>query len=105
LEAVETRSIGWGELATPVSLVLLILGSVGILAVRRNRTALVVLAAPVLIATLTVALTYGNQRFILGALPPLCIGSAIAVLAAVDAIVNRGGRRATHQDVVSSSSP
>ena len=105
LEAVETRSIGWGELATPVSLVLLILGSVGIFAVRRNRTALVVLGGPVLIATLTVALTYGNQRFILGALPPLCIGSAIAVLAAVDAIVHRGGRGVSHEDALPSSSP
>jgi hypothetical protein len=93
LEAVETRSIGWGELSTPVSLVLLILGAIGILGVRKNRTALVVLGGPVLIATLTVASTYGNQRFVLGALPPLCIGSAIAVLAARDAIVNRGNRR------------
>jgi 4-amino-4-deoxy-L-arabinose transferase-like glycosyltransferase len=89
LEAVETRSIGWGELSTPVSLVLLILGSIGILGARRNRTALVILGGPVLIATLTVALTYGNQRFILGALPPLCVGSAIAVLATVDTILHR----------------
>jgi Dolichyl-phosphate-mannose-protein mannosyltransferase len=105
LEAVETRSIGWGELSTPVSLVLLILGAIGILGVRKNRTALVVLGGPVLIATLTVAVTYGNQRFILGALPPLCIGSAIAVLAARDAIVNRGNRRTPDVEALPPSSP
>ncbi len=86
LEALETRSIGWGELSTPISLVFLILGSAGIFVVRKNRTGLVLLGGPVLIASLTVALTYGNQRFVLGALAPLCVGSAIAVLAARDAI-------------------
>jgi 4-amino-4-deoxy-L-arabinose transferase-like glycosyltransferase len=89
LEAAETRSIGWGEVATPVSLVLLILGAVGILRVRRSRIALVLLGGPVLMTTLTVALTYGNQRFVLGALPPLCVGSAIAVVGVMDAIGDR----------------
>ena len=92
LEAAETRSIGWGELSTPVSLVFLILGAVGILRVRRSRIALVLLGGPVLMATLTAALTYGNQRFVLGALPPLCVGSAIAVVGAIDAIGDRSLR-------------
>jgi hypothetical protein len=56
-------------------------------------------------ATLTVGLTYGNQLFILGAFLSLCLGSAIAVRAAVDAIVNRDGRRASHEDALPSSSP
>lgn len=104
-EAVETRSIGWGELSTPVSLVLLILGAIGIFGIRRNRTALVVLGGPVVMATLTVALTYGNQRFILGALPSLCVGSAIAVLAVADAIAHGGGRRPPGREALSPSCP
>ena len=93
LEAAETRSGGWGELSTPASLVLLILGTIGIVGMRRNHIALVVLGGPVLIVSLTAALTYGNQRFILGALPPLCVGSAVVVLAAAAAVANREVRR------------
>jgi hypothetical protein len=79
-QAVESRDAGWGEAVWPATLLLLIVAVPGILRMRRDKVALVLLAGPPLLATVTVALSYGNQRFVLDALPVLCVAAAVALV-------------------------
>jgi Dolichyl-phosphate-mannose-protein mannosyltransferase len=76
LAGAETRSVGWQQVAWPVSLLVLILAVPGIVDLRRYRFALVLLAGPAVVDTLIVLTTYGNDRFVLSAIPSLCIGAA-----------------------------
>jgi 4-amino-4-deoxy-L-arabinose transferase-like glycosyltransferase len=79
-EAVETRSVGWGQLAWPVSLIVLALAMFGLAVVRPSRFQLALLAAPPVAATVVLAVSNGNQRLILGAIPVLCISAAMALV-------------------------
>jgi 4-amino-4-deoxy-L-arabinose transferase-like glycosyltransferase len=79
-EAVETRSVGWGQLAWPVSLVVLALAVYGLAVVRPPRFELTLLAAPPLAATVVLAVSNGNQRLVVGAVPVLCISAAMALV-------------------------
>jgi hypothetical protein len=76
----ETRSVGWQQFAWPVSLLTLILALPGIVGIRRRRLALVLIAGPAVVDTLVVLATYGNDRFVLSAIPSLCIGAAATLV-------------------------
>jgi hypothetical protein len=69
----ETRSVGWQQIAWPASMLLLLLAIPGIASLRKNRFAVVLAAGPAIVDTLVVLLTYGNDRFVLSALPSLSI--------------------------------
>jgi hypothetical protein len=76
----ETRSVGWQQFAWPISLLTLILAVPGLIAMRRQRLALVLLAGPAVVDTLVVLLTYGNDRFVLSAMPSLSVGAAATLV-------------------------
>jgi hypothetical protein len=80
LDALETRSLGWQHLAWPVSLFMLLVAIPGIVSLRRDRLALVLVAGPAVVDTLVVLLTYGNDRFVLSALPSLSIAAAVSLV-------------------------
>lgn len=79
LAQVETRSVGWQQLAWATSLAVLIVAVPGIVALRRRRLALVLTAGPVVIGTLAVVASFGNDRYVLSALPAVCIGAAVTL--------------------------
>jgi hypothetical protein len=98
----ETRSVGWQQLAWPVSLLVLILAVPGIVGRRRYRFTLVFLAGPAVVDTLIVLTTYGNDRFILSAIPGLCIGAAATVVRLGNRVAHssasEGGRSGAIED-------
>lgn len=79
LDAAETRSASWQHFAWSVSLLTLTIALPGLVLVRRNRFGLVLLAGPAVIDTLVVAGTYGNDRFVLSAIPSLCVAAGITI--------------------------
>jgi hypothetical protein len=80
LAQVETRSVGWQQVALPVTLLLLIVAIPGIVGLRRERLAVVLLAGPAVVDTLVVLMTYGNDRFVVSAIPCLSIGAAVTAV-------------------------
>jgi len=72
--------------------VLLVLAVPGVARVRRDRLALLILVGPPVLATVTVAFTYGNQRFVLDAVPVLCIAAAVSLVHWGDVLVARRSR-------------
>jgi hypothetical protein len=80
LARVETRSVGWERIALPVTLLLLMLAIPGIIGMRRERLAVVLVAGPALVDTFVVLMTYGNDRFVLSSIPSLCIGAAATLV-------------------------
>jgi 4-amino-4-deoxy-L-arabinose transferase-like glycosyltransferase len=90
LDAIETRSRRWQLLSWAAWLPVLVLGSIGLIGIgrTRGRTAWPLLAV-VFSTLLTVALSYGNQRFRTTAEPVMLIGTA----AAIDAFVARRSLR------------
>jgi hypothetical protein len=93
----ETRSVGWQQFAWPVSVLILILAVPGIVGLRRNRLAVVLMAGPAVVDTLIVLTTYGNDRFVLSAMPSLCVGAAATLVRlgnGVSGRVQRSGRNA-----------
>jgi hypothetical protein len=76
----ETRSVGWQQFAWPVSLLILVLALPGIVGIRRERLSLVLIAGPAVVDTLVVLATYGNDRFVLSAVPSLSIGAAATMV-------------------------
>jgi hypothetical protein len=76
-EVAESRCRPWQRLAWPVRLATVVVGGAGLaLLVRRQRRRAAVLLAPVVIATVSAALSYGNPRFAAIAQPVLAIGVA-----------------------------
>ncbi len=84
LESTQTRSVGWQQVAWPVSLLVLVVAIPGFVRLRKDRLALVLVAGPVVITTAVVALSFGNPRYVLTATPSLCIGAAVTVVTAAD---------------------
>ncbi len=80
LDALETRSLAWQRFAWPVSLLTLIVAAPGIVLLRRDRLALVLVAGPAVVDTLVVLLAYGNDRFVLSAVPGLSIAAAVTLV-------------------------
>jgi len=78
-EAIETRDRDWQRLAWAWSIALFVLAIPGVFALRSVLPSLFVVAGPAVVATVTVAATYGNQRFLLPAIPGLCIAAATSV--------------------------
>ena len=79
LDAVETRSASWQHFAWSVSLLTLTLALPGIVFMRRNRLALVLLVGPAAIDTFVAMGTYGNDRFVLSAIPSLCVAAGLTI--------------------------
>lgn len=98
LDALQTRSIGWQQMAWPESLVVLLLAIPGMVRLRRNRLGLVLVAGPVLLATIVVASTFGNPRYVVAATPSLCVGAALTVMALSDRVGTRRRPRETGND-------
>jgi hypothetical protein len=80
VEAVESRSIGWGQFAWFGSMATLALAIPGMVSLRRRRFELAVVAGPAALATAVLALTWGDQRFVLTTVPALAVAAAISVL-------------------------
>jgi hypothetical protein len=93
LDALQSRSIGWQQIAWPESLLLLLIAIPGMVRLRRDRFALVLVAGPVVISTLVVASTFGNPRYVVAATPSLCVGAALTVVALSDRFGARGRHR------------
>jgi hypothetical protein len=93
LDVLQTRSIGWQQVAWPASLLVLALAIPGMVLVRKNPFALVLVAGPAIIATVVVAISFGNPRYVVSATPSLCVGAAVFVMALVD----RRGDRHRHR--------
>jgi hypothetical protein len=76
-EIVESRSRSWQRLAWPVRLATVVTGAAGlVLLVQEQRRRAVVLLAPIAVATVSAALSYGNPRFAAIAQPVLAVGVA-----------------------------
>ena len=73
----------------------------GIVRLRKDRLALVLVAGPVVIATVVVATTFGNPRYVVAATPSLCVGVALTAMAVAD----RLGRRRHRVEPESGSGP
>lgn len=84
LEASQTRSVGFQQISWAGSLLLLVLAIPGLARSRTNRIALVLVGGPVVLATVVVALTFGNPRYVLQTIPSLCVGAAFTLVALVD---------------------
>jgi hypothetical protein len=61
-------------------MVTLALALPGMLLLRRRRFELVVVAGPVALATAVLALTWGDQRFVLTAVPALALAAALSMM-------------------------
>ena len=70
---VEGRSVPWERRGTRLFQVLFLLGIVGAVALGRRKQAVWPLVAPIFVVVLTVALTYGNQRFRAAAEPAVVV--------------------------------
>jgi 4-amino-4-deoxy-L-arabinose transferase-like glycosyltransferase len=92
LEVVQSRSIGWQQLAWPSSLVVLLLGLPGVALLRKDRLALVLVAGPVVTATIVVATSFGNPRYVLSATPSLSVAAAVALVSLNEARPRRAHR-------------
>jgi hypothetical protein len=78
-DAVESRNVRWQQMAWFVSMLMLLLAIPGIVSLRHRRFELVVLAAPIFLVTAASALTFGDQRYVLTAVPELAIAVALTI--------------------------
>ncbi len=84
LEALEGRPIGWERAGTYLDWVLYPFAAVGLYLLLRRRTGAWPLAAAVLSVLVSTLVTYGNQRFRIGAEPTILIAAAASVVTLVD---------------------
>jgi 4-amino-4-deoxy-L-arabinose transferase-like glycosyltransferase len=84
LDAVQSRSVGWQQLAWPASLLVLLAALPGFVLLRKNRLALVLVAGPVVVSTFVVAISFGNPRYVVAATPALCVAVGVTAMAVVD---------------------
>lgn len=80
LEALEGRPVTWERVGTWFDWALMPLAGVGLVIGYRRRLPIWVLVAPVIMVVISSVLTYGNQRFRIGAEPTIVIGAAIALV-------------------------
>ena len=86
LEALEGRPAGWERLGTWIDWALMPLAACGLVVAFRRRLRIWPLVAPVIMVVVSSVLTYGNQRFRIGAEPTIVIGAAIALVASAERI-------------------
>jgi hypothetical protein len=98
LDSLQSRSIGWQQFAWPESLLLLLMAIPGMVRLRRDRFAFVLVAGPFIISTIVVASTFGNPRYVVAATPSLCVGAALTVVALSDRMGARRRRGAPEGD-------
>jgi 4-amino-4-deoxy-L-arabinose transferase-like glycosyltransferase len=90
LESLEGRPLNWLRAGTVMYWALLVLAVVGVVAVwRRRRGLLWPLAATALAVCATTVVTYGNQRFRIGAEPALLVLAATGAVATFGRILGR----------------
>ena len=87
LEALEGRPVSWERAGTYLDWVLYPFAAVGLYLLLRRRTGAWPLAAAVLSVLVSTLVTYGNQRFRIGAEPTILIAAATSIVA----LVNRRG--------------
>jgi hypothetical protein len=78
-DAVESRSVGWQQMAWLVSLLLLLLAVPGIVSLRHRPLEFVLIVGPIVLVTLVSAVTLGDQRFVLAAVPGVAIAAALTI--------------------------
>ncbi len=83
LEALEGRPIDWERAGTYLDWALSPFAAVGLFLLLRRRAGAWPLAAAVLSVLVSTLVTYGNQRFRIGAEPTILIGAAAAIVALV----------------------
>jgi 4-amino-4-deoxy-L-arabinose transferase-like glycosyltransferase len=95
LEALEGRPLGWERAGTLMFWVLVPCSVAGFVVLRRRRAATWILLAPIVTVVVGSVLTYGNQRFRIGAEPAVLTTAAVGILAAARAVRRRrsGPRR------------
>ena len=79
LDGLQTRSVGWQELAWPASLLTLSFALAGMVLLRNDRLAIVLVAGPAVLDTFVVLVSFGNDRYVLSAVPSLCIATALTL--------------------------
>ncbi|MGZ6908943.1 MAG: glycosyltransferase family 39 protein [Acidimicrobiia bacterium] len=84
LEALEGRPLGWERVGTWFDWALLPLAFGGFVVMVRGRAAWWPPLATVISVVVTSLLTYGNQRFRIGAEPALVLAAAVALVALTD---------------------
>ena len=83
LEALEGRPIGWERAGTYLDWALFPFAAVGLFLLLRRRVGAWPLAAAVLSVLVSTLVTYGNQRFRIGAEPTILIAAAAGIVALV----------------------
>jgi 4-amino-4-deoxy-L-arabinose transferase-like glycosyltransferase len=76
LDHVESRNRAWQELMWPVSIVVLVLGILGLRVLARHGRQIAMLLAPIAMTTVLAAISYGNTRFRGPAECALAVGAA-----------------------------
>jgi hypothetical protein len=89
VESIESRDQRWQRVAWASSILLYVLALPAFVRRRHDRRALLLLAGPAAAATLVVAATYGNQRFLLMAVPGLSVAAADTVVHLWDRFITR----------------
>ena len=93
--ALEGRPLRFQQLATVVYFLLAALGVAGAVLLRHRHRILAVLLAPVVLVTLSSAISYGFTRFRAGAEPAIVVLAAVAVVAAAQRLAARRGTSTT----------
>ncbi len=88
-ESLEGRPRHWEWAGTIFDWILFPLAATGIVVLARRRVPVWPLVATVVTATVVAALTYGQQRFRIAAEPTILVGAAVAIVAAVQRLVDR----------------
>jgi len=78
-EGQQNRDVNWQRLAWITSTATLFLGVYGLWGLAREKKPIAMLVAPVVMATLTALLTFGNTRYGAAAAPALAIAAAAAL--------------------------
>jgi len=90
VESFEGRTLRWQRIGTRTWWVLAPLAAAGLVVVLRRRRLVWPLASTVVLAVVTTAVTYGNQRFRMAAEPAVVVLAAVAIVALSDAVRRRG---------------
>ncbi len=88
-ESLEGRPKAWIDAAWIAGWLVLVLAAVGGVVQRRARRPVWLLAGPVVVATVTAVIGYGNSRFRMVAEPGLTVLAAVGVVAIAGALVRR----------------
>jgi hypothetical protein len=86
LAVLEGRNHTWERLGTLLTWVLIPLAIAGVVILVRARRIVWPLLAPIVTVSIVSVLTYGNQRFRIGADPMLAVLAAVSIVTVVNGI-------------------